>query len=270
MVTLCRKLGVTPGGYYAWLKRGESRRAVEDKELLAHILRIHKENRELYGYPRVHQALKHEGIKCGRNRVARLMRENGIIAKMARRFKRHKYKHELFRSSTNLLLDRKPTSKQNQVWVGDVTFIRVGRKWSYLSTVMDRHTREIIGWSVSKNNDAMLVKESLLMAISGNDHTNETIFHTDQGAVYASKVFRQTLKSFGFRVSMSRKGHCWDNAYMESFYHTLKTEMVYFMRFKHLAEAIAHIMDYIRYYNRDRLHSGLGYITPFQMTKLVA
>ena len=93
---------------------------------------------------------------------------------------------------------------------------------------------------------------------------------TDQGAVYASKIFRQTLESFGFRVSMSRKGHCWDNAYMESFYHTLKTEMVYFMRFKHLAEAIAHIMDYIRYYNRDRLHSGLGYITPLQMAKLVA
>lgn len=269
-MALCRKLGVTPGGYYAWLRRGESRRAVEDKVLLVHVLRIHKANRELYGYPRVHQALLQEGIKCGRNRVARLMRENGIIAKMTRRFKRHKYKHELFRSSTNLLLDREPTNGSNQVWVGDVTFIRVGTRWSYLSTVMDRHTREIIGWSVSKYNDAMLVKESLLMAIAGNNHTSETIFHTDQGAVYASKIFRQTLESFGFRVSMSRKGHCWDNAYMESFYHTLKTEMVYFMRFKHLAEAIAHIMDYIRYYNRDRLHSGLGYIAPFQMAKLVA
>lgn len=270
MVTLCRKLGVSPGGYYAWLKRGKSRRTVKDEELLEHILRIHEDNRELYGYPRVHQALKHEGIKCGRNRVARLMRENGIIAKMARRFKRHKYKHELFRSSTNLLLDREPTSAKNQVWVGDVTFIRVGSKWSYLSTVMDRHTREIIGWSMSKNNDAMLVKESLLMAVADNRCTSQTIFHSDQGAVYASKVFREAVEASGLRVSMSRKGHCWDNAYMESFYHTLKTEMVYFMRFKHLAEAVAHIMDYIRYYNRDRLHSGLGYITPFQMTKLVA
>ncbi|MFV9678116.1 MAG: IS3 family transposase, partial [Methanosarcinales archaeon] len=121
------------------MKRGKSCRAVKDEELLENILRIHKDNRELYGYPRVHQALIKEGVKCGRNRVARLMRENGIIAKMARRFKRHKYKHELFRSSTNLLLDREPTSAQNQVWVGDVTFIRVGNKWSYLSTVMDRH-----------------------------------------------------------------------------------------------------------------------------------
>ncbi|PCI07128.1 MAG: hypothetical protein COB77_05365 [Gammaproteobacteria bacterium] len=168
---------------------------------------------------------------------------------MARRFKRHKYKHELFRCSTNLLFDRDPTSEKNHVWVGDVTFIRVGRKWPYLSTVMDWYTREIIGWRVSKNNDAMLVKESLLMAIAGNNHTAETIFHTDQGVVYASKIFRQTLESFGFRVSMSRKEHCLDNAYMESFYHTLKTEMVYFMRFKHLAEATIHIMDYIRYYS---------------------
>jgi len=123
---------------------------------------------------------------------------------------------------------------------------------------------------MSTSNDAMLVKESLLMAVADHRCTTQTIFHTDQGAVYASKVFRQTLETFGLRVSMSRKGHCWDNAYMESFYHTLKTEMVYFMKFKHLAEAIAHIMDYIRYYNHERLHSGLGYITPFQMTKLVA
>ena len=198
------------------------------------------------------------------------MRENGIVARMARRFKRHKYKHELFRNTTNLLLDREPTSAKNQVWVGDVTFIRVGTQWSYLSTVMDRHTREIIGWSFSKNNDAQLVKESLLMAASDNENTPQTIFHSDQGAVYASKVFRKIIESFDLRVSMSRKGHCWDNAYMESFYHSLKTEMVYFMEFKHLTEAISHIMDYIGFYNYKRLHSGLGYITPFQMAKLTA
>ena len=211
-----------------------------------------------------------QGIKCGRNRVARLMRENGIVAKMARRFKKHLHKHEQYRSTTNLLLDREPTSAKNQVWVGDVTFIRVGGKWSYLSTVMDRHTREIIGWSFSKNNDTQLVKESLLMAVTCHENTPETIFHTDQGSVYLSKIFRKTLTAFNFRISISRRGHCWDNAFMESFYHSLKTEMVYFMKFKYLEEAIAHIMDYISFYNYKRLHSSLGYITPFQMAKLAA
>jgi len=238
--------------------------------LLKHILKAHKESRELYGYPRIHQALLSQGIKCGRNRIARLMRENGIVAQMARRFKRHKHKHKLFRSSTNLLLDREPTNAKNQVWVGDVTFIRVGKKWTYLSTVMDRHTREIIGWSFSKSNDAQLVKESLLMATASNRNSADTIFHSDQGASYASKVFRNALVEFNFRVSMSRKGHCWDNAFMESFYHSLKTEMVYFMKFKHLTEAISHIMDYIGFYNYKRIHSGIGYITPFQMGKLTS
>ena len=168
------------------------------------------------------------------------------------------------------MLDREPTNSKNQVWVGDVTFIRVRSKWSYLSTVMDRHIREIIGWSFSKNNDAQLVKESLLMATASNRNTPQTIFHSDQGTVYASKVFRKKLEEFDLRVSMSRKGHCWDNAFMESFYHSLKTEMVYFTIFRHLTQAIAHIMDYIGLYNYKRLHSGIGYITPFQVAKLAA
>ena len=198
------------------------------------------------------------------------MRDNGIVAKMARRFKRHTHKHEHYHSTTNLLLGMKPTSGKNQVWVGDVTFIRVANKWSYLSTVMDRHTREIIGWSFSKRNDTQLVKESLLMATLSNDNTSQTIFHTDQGSNYLSKIFRKTLTEQNLRISTSRKGHCWDNAFMESFYHSLKTEMVYFMKFKHLLEAISHIMDYISFYNYKRLHSGIGYITPFQMAKLAA
>jgi transposase InsO family protein len=198
------------------------------------------------------------------------MRENGIVAKMARRFKRHSHRHELFRSSTNLLLDRGPTTAANQVWVGDITFIRVGNKWSYLSTVMDRHTRQIIGWSFAKYRSAGLVREALLMARQCHVPTNETIFHSDQGSEYASKEYRRVLEEMGLRVSMSRKGHCWDNAYMESFYHTLKTEMVYFQKFRHLTEAVAYIMDYIRFYNSDRLHSGLAYITPNQAAVLAA
>lgn len=209
--------------------------------------------------------LRKAGVVCGRNRVARIMRENGIAAKMARRFKRHSHRHELFRGSTNLLLDRGPTTALNQVWVGDITFIQVGNKWSYLSTVMDRHTRQIIGWSFSTERSASLVRESLLMAMEGNTPTKETIFHSDQGSEYASKQCRRVLEELRLRVSMSRKGHCWDNAHMESFFHSLKTEMVYFQIFRHLAEAVAYIMDYIRFYNNERLHSGLDYRTPNQM-----
>ena len=268
IAVLCRKLFVTPGGYHAWLNRTKSQHSIDDDMLLAHIIRVHKDSDEVYGYPRVHQALINQGIKCGRNRIARLMRENGIIAKMARRFKRHKHKHEHYRSTTNLLLDIDHTTAKNQVWVADVTFIRVGRHWSYLSTAMDRHTREIIGWSFSDKNDTQLVKESLLMATSSKENTPQTIFHTDQGSNYLSKQFRKTLTEQNLRISTSRKGHCWDNAFMESFYHSLKTEMVYFMKFKHLLEAITHIMNYISFYNYKRLHSGIGYITPFQMAKL--
>jgi len=238
--------------------------------LLEKIIEVHRASRERYGYPRVHQALRQKGIVCGRNRVARIMRENGIAARMARRFKRHSHRHELFRGSTNLLLEREPTTSPNQVWVGDITYIRVGPKWSYLSTVMDRHTRQIIGWSFSEERSAALVREALLMAMQSHQPTPETIFHSDQGCEYASKEYRHVLEEFGLRVSMSRKGHCWDNAYMGSFYHTLKTEMVYFHKFNDLAEATAYIMEYIRFYNSERLHSGLNYRTPNQAAREAA
>ncbi len=198
------------------------------------------------------------------------MRINGIAAKMARRFRRHSHRHELFRSSTNLLLKREPTTGANQVWVGDITFIRVAGQWSYLSMVMDRHTRRIIGWSFAKARSAGLVRESLLMAVRDNAVTPETIFHSDQGCEYASKEYRRVLEEFKLRVSMSRKGHCWDNAHMESFFHTLKTEMVYFQKFRDLAEATAHIIEYVRFYNSERLHSGLQYQTPDQAASVAA
>lgn len=267
---MCRKLGVTRAGYYAWLKRDRSQRHVDNAELLGKIIEVHQASQERYGYPRVHQALQQNGITCGRNRVARIMRENGIAARMARRFRRHSHRHELFRGSTNLLLSREPTTGANQVWVGDITYIRIAGKWSYLSAVMDRHTRQIIGWSFAERTSAALVRESLLMATQNHAPTEETIFHSDQGCEYASKEYRQVLESFGLQVSMSRKGHCWDNAHMESFFHTLKTEMVYFQKFKNLAEATAYIIDYVRFYNSERLHSGLNYRTPDQAAREAA
>jgi len=267
---LCSKLGVTSGGYYAWLKRKKSCRAVANEKLLVEIQRIHNESRCTYGYPRVHQALRQQGVVCGKHRVARLMRENGIVGKKAIRFKYHKHRHHLMKNPKNLLLNRDPVVKKNEVWVGDITFVRVNKNWNYLSAVMDLYTREIVGWSLGKTRGAALVSESLIMAANANDGTQQTIFHSDQGSDYASREFVKVLKDRKMQISMSRKGHCWDNAHMESFFHTLKTEMIYFNHFKTIEEATAYIIDYIHFYNTERLHSGLGYQSPAQFDKMAA
>ncbi len=225
---------------------------------------VFKTSRETYGYPRVHAALKARGLVCGRHRVARIMRENGLKARMARRFKCHRHRDWLFEQTPNLLLDRPKATAPNQVWVGDVSYIRVGKQWSYLAIVMDHCTRKVIGWSFSPNHDAALTREALLMAMETSPPSKETVFHSDQGSEYANREYRRTLESTGLRISMSRKGHCWDNAHMESFFGTLKTEMVYFQKFQRIDEAVAYISDYIRFYNCERLHSSLGYCTPTQ------
>jgi len=237
---------------------------------LVEIKRIHKESRKTYGYPRVHAALNRQGFICGKHRVARLMRDNGIVGKKAKRFKKHKHRHHLAQNSKNLLLNRTPVTTKNEVWVGDITFIKVKKEWSYLSVVMDLHTRKIIGWTFEKKRSADMVTESLIMAANDNKHTTNTIFHSDQGSEYASRKYIKELRSRNIQASMSRKGHCWDNAYMESFFHSLKTEMIYFNNFKTLEEATAYIIDYIHFYNHERLHSGLDYQTPSEYERIVA
>jgi putative transposase len=231
---------------------------------------IHTASRETYGYPRVHAALRQQGEHCGRNRVARLMRDYGLQAKMPRRFRKHSHRHHLLRTPRNLLLNREPVSQPNQVWVCDVTYLRVGQRWNHLCTIMDLYTRKIIGWHVAKFLDATVSREALLMAVASHIPQAGAIFHTDQGVEFANKELKAALEAHNLQISKSRKGCCWDNANMESFYHTLKTEMVYFHRFKHLAEAIAYIMDYIRFYNQERLHSSLNYLSPNEYELKVA
>ena len=264
MAALCRKLGVSRSGYYAWQDREDSQRRMNDRRLLVAILGIFRASRETYGYPRVHAALKAQNIVCGKHRVARLMRENSLKARMARRFKYHRHRDHLFAKTPNLLLDQPAATAPNQVWVGDVSYIRVRGQWSYIGIVLDHYTRKVIGWSFSERHDAVLVREALLMAVQTSPPEPHTIFHSDQGSEYASKEYRSALEVTGLRVSMSRKGHCWDNAHMESFFGTLKTEMVYFQKFQRLEEAVAYITDYIHFYNCERLHSSLGYCTPNQ------
>lgn len=259
---MCRKLCVTRGGYYAWKNRQKSRRELDNNVLLEKIVRIHQASRETYGYPRVHAVLKRQGETCGRHRVARLMRDYGIKARMARRFKKHSHRHHLMKAPQNLLLGRKPVKQANEVWVCDVTYIRVGKEWNYLCTVMDLYTRKIIGWQFSKSIGAAIAREALLMALEEHKPCPGAIFHTDQGVEFANKELMAVLVENNLQVSKSRKGCCWDNANMESFYHTLKTEMVYFQRFRTMEQAIAYIMDYIYFYNHDRVHTSLNYMSP--------
>ena len=259
---MCRKLGVTRGGYYAWKQRAESPRRETNQVLLEKIVEIHRKSRETYGYPRVFDALRQRGETCGKHRVARLMRDNNVVAKMFRRFRKHSHQHHLLWEPRNLLLDRDPVTQPNEVWVCDVTYIRVGKHWNYLCTVMDLHTREIIGWHFSRQCNARLAKEAVLMALQDHNPGEGAIFHTDRGTEFSNKELNAVLDEHNLLVSKSRKGCCWDNANMESFYHTLKTEMVYFHHFRNLVEATAYIMDYLHFYNHDRLHSSLGYQSP--------
>ena len=267
---MCRKLGVTRGGYYAWKQRQGSQRQSDNERLLKKIIDIHKGSRETYGYPRIHATLKRQGEPCSRNRVARLMQHYGIQAKMTRRFKPHRHRHHLVLEPRNLLLDRAPVTQPNEVWVCDVTYIRVGSRWNYLCTIMDLYTRKIIGWQLAKSLDATVAREALLMALNDYNPKSGTIFHTDRGPEFGNKALKSVLDEHQFLISKSRKGYCWDNANKESFYHTLKTEMVYFQKFKRLEEAAAYIMDYIRFYNQDRLHSSLDYQSPNEYELKVA
>lgn len=221
-------------------------------------------------YPRVHAKLRQEGFACGKHRVARLMRENDIRGKKFRRYKKHRPQHHIADNSTNLLRKREPVTSVNQVWVGDITFIRVADEWNYLSVVMDLYSRKIIGWSFAKQRSAKLVTEVVYKALKNNTPTSETICHTDQGCEYSSHLYQDTLKDNGLKMSMSRKGHCWDNANMESFFHSLKTEMVYFNKFKTLEEAKSYIIDYMCFYNNERIHSGINYLTPVLCEKQAA
>lgn len=198
------------------------------------------------------------------------MRDNGIVGKKAIKFKRHCHRHHLKWNSQNLLLDHGPVTKRNQVWVGDVTFIRIGKQWSYLSTVMDRYTRKIIGWTLAKRTGGELVAESFLMAYESEQPKVGLIFHSDQGTEYASNLYHGLLNERGVKISKSRKGHCWDNAFMESFFHSLKTEMIYFNHFQTLEEATAYIIHYIDFYNNERIHSGIDYQTPQEFARMAA
>ena len=266
---MCQLLEVSKSGYYAWRTRPESQRAKEDKELLEEIQRIYEESRGLYGSPRITQALKKTGKTCGKNRIAKLMSKNGIKAKTVKKFKattnsKHDYPvaDRVFTKDMNI-------DKLNKVWVGDITYIATGEGWLYLATFIDLYSRKVVGWSMDKTMPTKLCTDALKMAYNRQNPPEGVIYHSDRGKQYASFEFRKLLKAYGMQASLSRKGNCYDNAYAETFFGTLKTELIYLSRFRTRAEAQAAVFEYIEvFYNRKRMHSAIGYMSPaeFELT----
>jgi putative transposase len=268
---LCETLDVSPSGYYAHKDRKPCARAIEAEKLLAVIRRIHAEH-PAYGSPRVHAQLVTEGHVVSRGRVEKIMADNDIYAITKRRFRvcttdsRHN-----FPIAENVLDRNFRAFRPNQKWVADITYIPTNEGWLYLAAIMDLCTRKIIGWAMRDHMRSELTLAALTMAIQRQRPGEGLIHHSDRGSQYADKDYRKMLKDNKITSSMSRKGNCWDNAPMESFFHTLKTEDVHHRKFKNKEEAKQALFRYIEtYYNSRRLNSGIGYITPAQMELKVA
>lgn len=259
---LSRILRVSRGGYYAWSKRLPSKRRIEDTKLLEAIKRIHADSRRTYGSPRIHVTLKKEEIVCGRKRVARLMRENHIVAKTHRRIIRFGAVRKMKLLSPNRLERQFRVQEPNRIWACDITYIRTHSRWLYLAVVMDLYSRRIIGWSIDRRPDEDLTIKALGMAIIKRHPKPGLIHHSDQGGQYSGCKLRQTLEKNGFLPSMSYQGDCYDNAVVESFFKTLKGELEK-RSFSSEREARLMIFEYIEvFYNHKRLHSTLGYRSP--------
>jgi transposase InsO family protein len=268
----CRVLGVSASGYYAWRDRGPSARAVANQNLLHDIQRIHWDNRKLYGSPRVHAVLRSEGQKVGKSRVEKLMRQNDLCALSKKRVR-----VTTTDSNHNLpiapnVLDRNfGALAPNQKWCADITYIPTDEGWLYLATILDLYSKKIVGWAMREHMRTELCLAALMMAIQRQRPCSGLIHHSDRGSQYASDHYRQALADAKMVQSMSRKGNCWDNAPAESFFHTLKTELVHHKHYATREDAKRDIFTYIEgYYNRQRIHSSLGYITPEQMEKKLA
>lgn len=273
MRLMCQLLGVSRSGYYAWLKRGPSERSRANEALLVEIKGAHTRSRRTYGSPRVFKELKAQGLAVGENRVARLMRETGIRAKTYRRFRvttNSKHAHPI---APNLLARRFSPSfagVPNKVWASDITYIPTREGWLYLSAVLDLVSRRVVGWSMKESVGSSLATDALKMALLYRRPESGMLHHSDRGIQYAATDFRRLLKSRRIECSMSRKGDCWDNAVTESFFATLKKELVRDSEWRTREEARADIFEWIEvWYNRQRRHSSIGYLSPAEYEKRI-
>lgn len=260
---MCDVLSVSRSGYYAWKKNLGSKRKRENNKLLEKIRAVHRNIDDSYGSPRVYRELKNQGEACSENHVARLMREDGLRAKTKRRFKATTNSNHNLPVAPNLLNRNFSPEKPNEVYAGDITYIWTTEGWLYLAVVIDLFSRSVVGWAMDKRMTRQLVMNALTMAVQRRSPSSGVIFHSDRGSQYASADFQKLLVKHGMRCSMSRKGNCWDNAPVESFFGTLKQELVFHQKYPTRFHARQSIFEYIeRFYNRRCLHSTLGYKSP--------
>lgn len=268
---MCRWLGVSPSGFYSWLDRQPSKRYEDDQDLLKVISRVYWASKGRYGSPRVHAALKRKGIHVGRKRVERLMREAGLKARVVKVTRRQPGLKRFKAQGENLLMTLDRPSNVNQSWVGDVTYLKVGGSWQYLATIMDLYSRRILAWSLSSTRTTELTKGVLLKALKRRGYPNGLVFHSDRGIEYTALDYRGLLKEHGVRQSFNRPGICTDNAFMESFFHSLKTELIRGNQYgcvRKLRNAVAGYIN--QFYNTVRLHSGLAYFSPVEYEQRAA
>lgn len=261
---VCEAMAVSPSGYYRWRRHpGRSGRYHRQQQVRGAIHAAHSASRQTYGSPRVHAAIKAQGLPCCVNTVAKIMREEGLKARIRRRYKATTDSSHGLPVAENLLARQFERSAPNQVWVSDITYIPTDEGWLYLATTLDLYSRRIVGWSMRERMTSELVIDALQMAITQRHPPAGLMHHSDRGSQYASAAFQQMLAAHGMVCSMSRKGEVYDNAVMESFYGTLKRELVQPARYATRDEARQAIFEWIEvFYNRQRLHSSLGYRCP--------
>jgi len=261
---MCRVLEVSRSGYYAYLRRGLSLRYTENRSLLTKIWEIWEWNRRVYGSPRITAELRAQGIRCGENRIARIMRANGIASLTRRRYKITTNSDHKLPVAEDLVERDFTATAPNRLWVSDITYIWTWEGWLYLAAVMDVYCREIVGWTLYKRTKE-LVANALLKALEKRDPEPGLIFHSDRGSQYASHRVGSILNAWQIHQSMSSKGDCFDNAIMESFFISLKKELVHLKTFHNRSQANSCVFDYIEiFYNRQRRHSALNHKTPLE------
>jgi putative transposase len=266
---MCAVLDASPSGFYGWVNRSPSRREQDNKRLLRRIQAIHLETGGNYGAIKTWKTLQEDGETCGRHRVARLRSINGIIAKRMRRFKAAYAARNSAPAAPNLLAQDFTAEGPNRIWVGDITFIPTRKGWLYLAVQVDLFSRKIVGWSMSERINQQLVIDALIMAIKQRNPKPGLIHHSDQGIQYSGANYQEILKVYDMIASMSRKGNCYDNAVVESFFSNLKNELVYQSDYYDRDEARSAVFKYIEvFYNRKRLHQTLNYKSPAQYEAL--
>lgn len=262
---LCRCLEVSRAGFYAWRRRKPSARACEDRRLTVEIAAAHAESRRTYGSPRVHRELRAQGRRVSRKRVARLMRERGLKVRRRRRFPRTTDSNHALPVAPNVLERRFEVPVPNTVWAGDITYVATREGWLYLAVLLDLFSRRVVGYAVSDRITRELVLEALHQALARRERRTKLLHHSDRGSQYASGEYRELLERERIGCSMSRRGNCWDNAVTESFFGTLKHELLSGRELASREETAAAITEYIEsFYNTRRRHSALGYVSPVE------